>query len=207
MTAAPPSPTQPDEPPSFGWRLVALCALAVWLLLATSHGCAATFDPSLRPDRSPDAIGWRSNGDGDLAGPAASWRAEALRRWPGTDPFVFHAHGGYDRDGVWVCRPPGGRRRVPVEGVALLLTQLVGPGRPIVMAVCNERGATLSTPGVWYARTSVWQEANRDRPWRYSETRCQFVVAACSAEDLVEGGAASPSPAPGRSAGTAGTAR
>jgi len=88
----------------------------------------------------------------DLAKYASDWRREVAERFPG-GAHILIAHGS-DYGGEWVvfnAGDPAGR----VSDFARRLKS-IDSKKPWVLITCNPKAATLSVPGVWYARGNVY---------------------------------------------------
>ena len=84
---------------------------------------------------------------------AGLWSSAAGRRIPNALIVVCH---GSERGGVWTAKPDAPLQPLPVAELAGIL-HAEHPDRPIVLLICNPAGEPLSVPGVFYARSIVWQ--------------------------------------------------
>jgi hypothetical protein len=122
--------------------------LAVILALLYLAGCGTRYDPSTLTKSIVLSKGLQRG--------AKLWRAEANRH--DVDPVVLVCHGN-TLSGKWMLFPDEGDP-IPVEGAAQILKQ-VFPHRPLLLLVCNPGHHALKTPGVYYAKESMWMVPDR----------------------------------------------
>lgn len=109
--------------------------------------------PATRP--AADAEVWNH----DIGGHEDDWLTEARKRFK--NPYILICHGDSASSGGkrWVLCPELPRLERPTKEEAERLHKAM-PDRDIVLISCNECGADLNVPRVWYARRVVWSA-----PW------------------------------------------
>lgn len=127
--------------------------LLLWLLVACTS--APIVEPSLSTGPWQVQEQWAC-GNADLLPFIDNWATETETRYP--EFFLIVAH-GQTLDGEWHVFPDEGDPVPTSDAVAVFRER--GVDERIVLVVCNPQGHSLNSPGVSYARKTVWSQPDR----------------------------------------------
>jgi hypothetical protein len=112
---------------------------------------------------------------------ASEWRGEVSAHLH--DPVAIVVCHGAELDGQWTLCPDDPDLWMPVRQFCKTF-QLIHPGEPLFLVVCNPAGDKLDLPGVYYARSSVWVRPGTDD--RFYWRTLSYVHFAGSFNDFVQ---------------------
>ena len=120
------------------WQFVMRFCIIILIILC-SCGCSI----QSRSSSAPPIINWSNFDYNGLI----KWQLLAAKKL-GRMPIVLACHSGYSDDGRWFLSP-NGLSPIPV-GTIVDLLHSVAPDTPIILIVCNNNHARLTTSNVFY---------------------------------------------------------